>query len=219
MRFYGARVFQGGDRHARAREMVERGGCFPSACICPRDGYANPYGIEGFKTIAFEIFHQLGGRVPDRVFAPVGSGDGLYGIWKGFVELCRAGAASGTPRMYACQASGANPYVRAFETRATHLTELASANTVALSIAEPIGGEPALQALYESGGGALAVDDPVILDNAARLARRGIALEPASAAAVACARNLAATAAAGELWVAIGTGAACKWPNSLPQTE
>jgi threonine synthase len=219
MRFYGAHVFQGGDRHGKARELVEQGGCFPCASICPRDGYANPYGIEGFKTIAFEVFHQLGSRVPDRVFAPVGSGDGLYGIWKGFVELRRAGTASRTPRMYACQAAGANPYVRAFESRAARLTEVAPVKTVALSIGEPIGGETALQALYESDGGALAVEDPVILENAARLAREGIALEPASATAVACARNLAASAAEGEIWVAVGTGAAVKWPNSLPRME
>src|SRR5207247_9821402 len=107
-------IVRGGRRGAPGKALVERGDWFPSSILCPRDGYANPFGVEGFKTIAFEIVQQLNGRAPDRVYAPVGSGDGLYGVWKGFVELRRIGAVDRMPRMVACQASGANPYVRAF---------------------------------------------------------------------------------------------------------
>lgn len=214
MRWYGAQAFRGGLQDELLRRLVERGGWFPATIACPRGGCANPYGIEGFKTIAFEVFEQMGRRVPDRVFVPVGSGDGLHGIWKGFVELRQIGAVDRVPRMYACQATGADPYVRAFRARAARLTALESAQTIALSIAEKIGGERALQAVYDSGGEAIAVSDEQILRTARCLAKEGLALEPASAAAVAAAEAVRAEGN-DEVWLAIGTGAVVKWPEAL----
>ena len=215
MRHYGARVFRGGEQNSLVRQLVARGGWFPATIVCPRDGFANPYGVEGFKTIAFEIFEQLGDRVPDRVFAPAGSGDGLYGIWKGFDELYRLGISRSRPKMIACQAEGADVYVRALRSCAVKLTALPAVSTVALSIAEKIGGELTLGALYQSQGAAIAVSDEAMTITAAELGREGFALEPASAASVACARTVAPEAAPGEIWVAIGTGAAIKWPQDL----
>jgi threonine synthase len=224
MEHYGSRVFRGGDQAQLARKLVARGGWYPATVICPRDGFANPYGIEGFKTIAFEIFEQLGGRVPDRVFAPAGSGDGLYGIWKGFVELHELGIANKRPGMIACQATGADGYVRAVRNHAPKLTELPSVSTIALSIAEKIGGELALGAIYSSRGTAIAVTDGEMMATVRALGKEGLALEPASAASVACAQAMAAQEAGNtgagntekdEIWVAIGTGAAIKWPQDL----
>ncbi|MEO8131895.1 MAG: pyridoxal-phosphate dependent enzyme, partial [Bryobacteraceae bacterium] len=215
MRHYGAQVFRGGEQNALVRQLVARGSWFPATVVCPRDGFANPYGVEGFKTIAFEIFEQLGDRVPDRVFAPAGSGDGLYGIWKGFDELFRLGIAKSRPRMIACQAEGADVYVRAVRSHASKLTALPSVSTVALSIAEKIGGHLTLGALYESNGTAIAVSDDEILKTVRDLGREGFAIEPASAASVACARTIGTEATPGEVWVAIGTGAAVKWPQNL----
>jgi threonine synthase len=96
---------------------------------------------------------------PDRVFVPVGSGDGVYGIWKGFRELATAGAISRTPRMIACQASGADSTVRAFHQRSRRHESLDETRTVALSIAEKIAGDHALRAIYESEGEARAASD------------------------------------------------------------
>ena len=95
------------------------------------------------------------------------------------------------------------------------LTALPAVSTVALSIAEKIGGELTLGALYQSQGAAIAVSDEAMTITAAELGREGFALEPASAASVACARTVAPEAAPGEIWVAIGTGAAIKWPQDL----
>jgi len=47
---------------------------------------ANALSIEALKTIALEIYYQLGG-IPDHVFIPVGSGLTLYSIHHGFREL------------------------------------------------------------------------------------------------------------------------------------
>jgi threonine synthase len=198
------------------KKLVEPGGWYPATVICPRDDFANPDGIEGFKT-AFEIFSQLG-RVPDRVFAPAGSGDGLYGIWKGFLELQELGIANKLPMMIACQAAGADAYVRAVRNRASRLTELSSVSTVALSIAERIGGELTLGAIYRSRGTAMAVTDDAMLAAVRALGKEGLALEPASAAPVASAQAMAQEhqgIGKDETWVAIGTGAAIKWPHDI----
>lgn len=213
MNLYGASVFRGGQREEMLRRLTARGGWFPSFTSCPRLGSANPFAIEGFKTIAFEIFEQMGNTVPNRVFVPVGSGDGVYGVWKGFRELQQMGIAARTPRMFVCQSASADPYVRAFRRGATHLEPLESATTVALSICEKIGGEQALRLIYESGGAALSVADGEILQTARSLALTGFALEPASAAAIACARTMAAEGGELEAWVLVGTGSAVKWPQ------
>lgn len=214
MQTYGATVFRGGNPDAVMRTIIERGDWFPCSTLCPRAGYSNPYGIEGFKTVAYEIVEQLGGRAPHRVYVPVGSGDGFYGIWKGFVELQRMGRLEQLPKMFACQAQGANPYVRAFREKKPRLETLASAHSIALSIAEPVGGEAALKAIYDSGGAAVEASDAVILKAARSIAQEGFALEPASAAAVACARAQSPEQG-DEIWVSIGTGAAVKWPGAL----
>jgi threonine synthase len=214
MRNYGARVYRGGRQEELLGSLVARGACFPCSILCPRAGYSNPYGVEGFKPIALEIFHQLGGRVPDRVFVPVGSGDGIFGVWKGFWEMRQMGLTPGTPRMVACQSESANSTWRAFTRRSLHHEELEEANTVALSIGERITGDHALRAVYDSDGTVLTASDAEILDAARALAREGLALEPASAAPLACARKIAAEGA-GEIWVVIGSGTAVKWPATL----
>jgi threonine synthase len=213
MQFYGARVVRGGRREQTLTRLVQSGGCFPASIYCPRDGCANPFGVEGFKTIAFEIFEELGGRVPDSVFVPTGSGDGFFGIWKGFRELREIGAADRIPRMFLCQAAAMSPYVRAFRAGARRLEAVEPEPTAALSVAEPIGGEHALNALYESGGTAVAASEEEIWD-AVRMARsRGFGIEPASAVALSCA--IKAAGGEGETRVVVASGAAIKWPDAV----
>ncbi len=213
MASYGARVVRGGDQEGLFHQLLLRGGTYPCSIFCPRPGYANPFGIEGFKTIAFEIFEQLNHAVPDRVFVPTGSGDGIYGVWKGFRELRDLGLTAKAPRMIACQASGADSVFRAFQRKSQHAEVLDSASTVALSIAERVTGDHALRAVYQSGGSVITCSDAEILDASRVLRHQGLALEPASAAALACAQKVASEKTAGETWVVIGSGSAVKWGN------
>lgn len=218
MQGYGARVVIGGDAEAMVLNLLRRGKYFPCTVLSPRAGYSNPFGVEGFKTIAFEIVQQLG-RVPDRVFVPVGSGDGIYGIWKGFRELRACGMVGAVPRMYGCQTRGANSLVRAFDKGDRTITPLTSAQTVASSLAELAVSETALSAVYDSGGGAIEVSDDEALAEGRRLLRRGIALEPSSSVPLACLRKVrereGERSTASEVWVSIGSGAATKWPDDI----
>jgi threonine synthase len=218
MEAYGARVVLGGNAEAMVLDLVQRGTHFPCTVLSPRAGYSNPFGIEGFKTIAFEIWQQLGG-VPDRVFVGVGSGDGVYGIWKGFRELRECGVADRVPRIIGCQTSGANSLVRAFARRERTIQALSSVSTVASSLAELAVGQQALDAVYDSNGAAIEVTDEEALESMRWITRRGIALEPSSAVPLAAMQKVQEAAGyesfAGEIWVSIGSGSAVKWPDDI----
>jgi threonine synthase len=215
MHAYGAHVVRGGQAEAIVLELILRGDWFPCTIYSLRGAYSNPFGIEGFKTIAFEIFQQIG-RMPDRVFVGVGSGDGIYGIWKGFRELRDCGVATRVPRIIGCQTTGANSLVRAFRDGARTITPLRELNTVAASLAEFAAGRQALRAVYESEGEALEVSDEEALDAMHWMAKRGIALEPSSAVPLACLRKARANERNdAETWVTIGSGAAPKWPEDV----
>ena len=125
-----------------------------------------PYRIEGKKTMGLELAAQLGWRLPKAIFYPTGGGTGLIGMWKAFDELEQLGwIGSERPRMYAVQAAGCAPIVRAFEAGEEHAARWEDAATVAAGIRVPraVGDFLILRAVRESGGKALAVGDPAIL--------------------------------------------------------
>jgi threonine synthase len=174
-----------GERSALLARLVESG-WYPSTTFWPFPK-ANPYGIEGYKTIAFELSEQLGGEAAARahVFVPVGGGDSVYGIFKGFLELFRLGVLSRLPRMYACQPEGAAPLVAAQQHNADDVPHVEARPSLALSIREADTGNHALQAIRKSGGRAVGVADASIVSAVGRLANTGLAVDPASAASVA----------------------------------
>ncbi len=125
-----------------------------------------PYRIEGKKTMGLELAAQFGWRLPKAIFYPTGGGTGLIGMWKAFDELEQLGwIGSERPRMYAVQAAGCAPIVRAFEAGEEHAARWEDAATVAAGIRVPraVGDFLILRAVRESGGKALAVGDPAIL--------------------------------------------------------
>ncbi|MDZ4796951.1 MAG: pyridoxal-phosphate dependent enzyme [Bryobacteraceae bacterium] len=213
MRHYGAETIIGDNQEQLLCELLAGGDWFPGIVICPRIGYANPFSVEGFKTIAFEIVEQLNGTVPDRIFVPTGSGDGLYGVAKGFRELVLSGEIERSPRIVCCQARQVNPFVQAFREGRRHLTRVAGCPTLAASIAEEIGDQVALQAIYDSGGEARDASEVEIRHAVHQLAHHGLALEPASAVGLACALAHPEVKSE-ETWVVIGTGTAIRWPES-----
>jgi threonine synthase len=188
---------------------------YPSTNMTPRP-VGTPYGVEGYKTIAFEVVEQLG-RPPDAMFVPVAAGDGLYGPWKGFRELRELGIAATAPRMVAVQAAGCDPVVQGFARGLTAVPVHPEPRTFALSIADETAGAVSLQALRESGGAAVSVSDPDIAAAMRRVAQLGIALEPSAAASVAgaLAEQRAGRIRADQHVVCMVTGGLAKWPDDL----
>ena len=145
-----------------------------------------PYRIEGKKTMGLELAEQLGWELPDVIFYPTGGGTGLIGMWKAFQELRAIGWINGKlPRMVAVQSTGCAPIVRAFDTGATHAERWENARTIASGIRVPaaIGDFLILEAMRESGGFGIAVDDESILESQQVVARQqGLLLSPEGAA-------------------------------------
>jgi threonine synthase len=145
-----------------------------------------PYRIEGKKTMGLELVEQLGWDVPDAIFYPTGGGTGLIGMWKAFDELEKIGfIGAKRPRMIAVQAAGCAPMVKAYEEGKEHAPRWENAHTIASGIRVPqaVGDFLILRAVRESGGFAIAVEDPAIemaLDEMAR--EEGFLLCPEGAA-------------------------------------
>ena len=121
-----------------------------------------PYRIEGKKTMAYEVFEQLGGRLPDAIVYPTGGGTGLIGMWKAFQEMEELGwIGVERPKMFSVQASGCAPIVRAWEAGADGADPWVGAVTYAagLRVPQAIGDFLILRSLRESGGAAVAVPD------------------------------------------------------------
>jgi threonine synthase len=215
MRFFGARVAVLAARRQHLAWLVREQKWYPSTNMTPRP-VGTPYGVEGYKTIAFEVVEQLG-RPPDAMFVPVAAGDGLYGPWKGFRELRELGIAATAPRMVAVQAAGCDPVVQGFTRGLTTVPVHPDPRTCALSIADETAGTVSLRALRESGGAAVSVGDHDIVAAMRRVAQLGIALEPSGAASVAgaLAEQRAGRIRADQDVVCIVTGALVKWPDDL----
>ncbi len=165
-----------GELGRKARE-----GYFPVGLHMPGPT-CNPFGVEGYKTIAYEIHRQLG-KAPEAVVFPCARGNGLYGTWKGYQELKALGLTQAMPRMYACQPEAAASLVKAYETGADGPALVEPKDTVADATCEAISSRAALDAIRTSGGGAIALGEEEILDSVLALARTGIFAEPSSAMA------------------------------------
>jgi threonine synthase len=141
----------------------------------------NPYTREGKKTVSFEICEQLGWQVPDLVVVPVGDGNIISGVWKGFVELKRIGLIDRTPRLLAAQAEQSNAIIAA--AAGDGIIRPVSGDTVAdsISVSLPRDGDAAVRAIRESKGFGVAVPDSAILAAIGELARgAGVFAEPAA---------------------------------------
>lgn len=148
-----------------------------------------PYRIEGKKTMGLELAEQLGWQMPSVIFYPTGGGTGLIGMWKAFDELEAIGfIGSERPRMVAVQATGCAPIVDAWERGLDHAPLWENAHTVAAGIRVPvaIGDFLILQAIRDSGGFAIAVEDDAIIDVQKKIgAQDGLLLCPEGAATAA----------------------------------
>lgn len=176
------------DCGAAARRYARRTGAFDVSTL------REPYRIEGKKTMMLEIVQALGWRAPDAIVYPTGGGTGLIGSWKALAELEALGIAtgSGSTRMYAVQAEGCAPIVRAFREgwAEAEVWEEPETSAYGLRVPAALGDFLILRALRESGGGAVAVTDEEARLAAAELGRAGISASIEGGATLAAARQL-----------------------------
>ncbi|WP_347516945.1 threonine synthase [Mesorhizobium sp. CAU 1741] len=168
------------DRWTLLAQAAERHGWFiASPYRAPVVG-SHPLGIEGYKTIAYELVEQLDGQAPDWCVLPVCYGDALSGVWAGFLELFAQGTIVKLPRMVAAEVHGT--LARALSTGSDMLEERDGGfESLAVSIGAPRSAYQALKALRDSSGCAIPVNNDGLVDMQERLARsEGLFAELAS---------------------------------------
>ena len=182
-----------------------------------------PYRVEGKKTMAYEVIEQLDGQVPDAMIYPTGGGTGLVGMWKAFGEMEELGWTTGRrPRMYAVQATGCAPVVRAFASGAERADEWPNPETIASGLRVPaaVGDFLILRALRESRGSAVAVEDRAMLEGVREIAEtEGLVTAPEGGATLAALKRLLADGflAGYETVILFLTGSGYKYLEALKQ--
>ena len=176
-----------------------------------------PYRIEGKKTLGYELAGQCQWQLPDVILYPTGGGTGLIGMWKAFDEMEKLGwIGNKRPRMFAVQATGCAPIVRAFKAGEKTAAEFPDARTIAsgLRVPKAIGDFLMLNILRQSNGGAVAVDDDEIIPAAREVgSKEGLFVCPEGAACFAALKSLRSTGkiTAGERVVIFNTGSGIKY--------
>ncbi len=178
----------------------------------------HPVFLLGQQSLAWEIWEQLGRHAPDWYVVPVGQGVHLLGVWLGFRRLAAAGLIDRVPRMVGVQPGLLAPLCRALKAGLDQVPAAeATRPSVAegLAIAEPVRGRRLLQAVRESGGFCIEVDEEAILTAQRDLARHGFYVEPTSATVIAALPSVLKQAGPEDLIVVPLTGSGLKGSPSL----
>jgi threonine synthase len=194
-----------------AQQAAEQGLVYASHAYHP--GF-----LLGQQSVAWELWEQLGRRAPDWYVVPVGQGVHLLGVWLGFRRLRAAGLIDRLPKLLAVQAQRLAPLCLAFE--AGLETVPAAEVTVpsvaeGLAIAQPVRGRRLLQAIRDTGGTCVTVEEGAILDAQRRLAHHGFYAEPTSATAVAALQTVGQIADQDDTIVVPLTGSGLKGAPAL----
>ncbi len=169
----------------------------------------NPYRTEGNKTIAYELWEQMG--VPDVIVVPCGNGGCLAGIWKGFTELMKLGLIQKLPQMVAVQVKGAAPLAESLKQGKPFvvLGEIADSVAEGIVAQESYCSPAATKALIDSNGYVVEVTDTEIIAALKQVIQtHSFITEPTSAAVFAAIPKLSCPKDA--MVVAINTGSGMK---------
>jgi threonine synthase len=173
-----------------------------------------PFFLHGTKTLAYELWEDLGFRAPDNVVIPCGAGSNVLGCDIGFSELLRAGEIERLPRLFAAQPENCGPIAATWLAGSPTQVETVVRPTIAegTAIAAPLRLPEVLAALRRSGGGAVLLTEAEIAAATLMLARTGIYVEPTCAQAAAAFQRLlqAGTIKASETTVLVLTGTGLK---------
>ena len=180
-----------------------------------------PYRVEGKKTMGYELAEQMGWKLPSAILYPTGGGTGLIGMWKAFEEMEQMGfIPPGRPRMYAVQAEGCAPIVKAFEDGLDEAPMWEGARTLAhgLRVPKALGDFLMLRALRASHGAGIAVSEAEIIQGVKdAAAAEGLFMAPEGGACVAALRKLKASGhlSPDDTVVAFNTGTGFKYVENM----
>jgi threonine synthase len=178
---------------------------------------SQPFFIEGTKTLAYELWEQLGFSVPDNILVPTGYGSNILGLERGFDELMRQGEVTRMPRLFAVQAANCAAFAAAWKGERDFVPQPTIADGIAT--VKPVRTAEVLGALRRPGGGVVAVPEEDIAPALFRLGRLGLYVEPTSATVGAALSRLLAdgTIRADETTIAVITGHGLKAGDKIAE--
>jgi threonine synthase len=146
----------------------------------------HPFFLHGTKTLAYELWEDLGFAAPDNVIVPCGAGSNVMGCGIGFAELLRAGQIDAMPRIFAAQPANCAPIAAAFQSDGDSPVDVTISPTIAegTAIAKPIRLAEVVGVLRETEGGAVTVTEAAIAAALFDLAGAGLYVEPTCAQVV-----------------------------------
>ncbi|GAB2899298.1 pyridoxal-phosphate dependent enzyme [Streptomyces mayteni] len=208
---YGAEVEEvPGDRDATAAEALRR-----AAHTVYASHNWHPLFLQGTKTIAYELWEDLGFTAPDAVVTVAGAGSLVLGCDLGFGELLAAGRIARRPRLLVAQPANCAPLHAAHQGVAP--AEFAPTIAEGAAIRRPVRAPEVLAAIRRSGGDTVAIPEADIAAAVRRLAATGLYAEPTSATAAAAVDAFRARGAIrpGETTVVLLTGSGLKAPHLM----
>jgi len=148
--------------------------------------------LQGTKTLAYELWEDLGFTIPDNILIPTGAGSNILGCDIGFGELLRRGEIDHLPRLFAVQPANCAPLHASFMSGSDDFVPVDTRPTIAegTAIARPIRTREVLAALRRSGGRTVTVTESEIVSALMDLAKSGLYVEPTCAAAAAALSHL-----------------------------
>ncbi len=223
MRSYGAMLLAVADK-AHRWTLLEQGvrelGWFPTSPFFGPAVGSNPLGVEGYKTLAYEIAEDLGWQVPDWCVLPVCYGDALVGMWHGFLEMKAWGWIDRVPRMVAAEIYGS--LGKAFDDGIDAPPSMPRAfDTVAVSIGAQQGTFQSLDVIRRSGGRAVSCgNDDLMRWQRTLAAQDGLYGEPSAVAPLAALEHLRrdGVVGAGETAAILFTASGLKDPAATERT-
>jgi len=174
----------------------------------------HPFFLQGTKSLAYELWEDLGFKAPDNIIIPTGAGSNVLGCHIGFTELLAAGQIKKLPKLFIAQPLNCSPIDASFTAGSDAPVERTVKPTIAegTAIKRPIRLIELLHAIRVSGGQTVALTEEQITDAVRRLARTGLYPEPTSASAAAALELLHTSGAikANETTVVLLTGTGLK---------
>ena len=152
----------------------------------------HPFFLQGTKTLGYELWEDCGFSAPDNIIIPASAGSNLLGCHIAFTELRASGEINKLPRLFASQPANCCPLHASFQAGSDDFVDCNFLPTVAegTAIKRPIRLREMLNAIRESGGGTIAIDETEIIEASLKLARQGLYTEPTSAHAAAALSRL-----------------------------
>jgi threonine synthase len=210
IRAFGAEVqLVDGPREASEQEAIRQ-----SEHIFYASHNWHPFFLQGTKSMAYELWEDLGFKAPDNIIIPCGAGSNVLGCHIGFSELLAAGQIKKLPKLFAAQPLNCSPIDASFQAGVDSRVERPALPTIAegTAIKNPIRLMELLQAIRLSGGRTVALTEAQITAAVRRLAATGLYAEPTSSSAAAAIEVLseAGDIRANETTVVLLTGTGLK---------